>query len=327
MPIPTLGDFDVLVKLKASALCRSDLYLYHGSTVFQDAGKSAAITPGHEPCGVVERVGSGVTRVKPGDRIAVYLALGCGTCPQCLEGYPMLCQSFRCLGFDLDGAHADYTLVPEYNCLPLPDSMSFVTGALATDVGGTLYTACKRLNVSGRTTLAIFGVGPMGIGGVLMAKANGARVIAVDAVADRLEYARKLGADEVVNPKECDAVQTIRNMTRRNGGVDVAIDCSGNQKAIQDALDCTRVEGKVGLIGESKSITVNVSDQFLRKLLEVSGCWYFRRGDWDEITDFIIRKNVELEKIASHKFALKDAAEAFKLFDSYGAQKVVFTWV
>ncbi|MHB8277250.1 MAG: alcohol dehydrogenase catalytic domain-containing protein, partial [Candidatus Humimicrobiaceae bacterium] len=128
-----------------------------------------------------------------GDRVAIYLAIGCGKCHCCLQGYPMLCKEFRCPGFDLDGGHADYVVVPEINCLPFPDARSFVAGVLSTDVGGTLYTACKRLKVSGSKTLAIFGVGPMGSGGVLIAKAYGARVIAVDTDPQRLEHAKRLG--------------------------------------------------------------------------------------------------------------------------------------
>jgi len=256
-----------LIKLKASALCRSDLHLYHGESVFDDTSKSTIITPGHEPCGVVEKLGSHVKCVKPGDRVAIYLALGCGKCHCCLQGYTMLCKEFLCLGFDLDGGHADYVVVPEINCLPLPDAMSFVAGALSTDVGGTL----KRLRVSGAKTVAIFGVGPMGSGGVLIAKAYGTRVIAVDKDPQRLEHAKRLGADEIVNPKESGSVKAIKKLT--NGvGIDVSIECSGNQQAQNDALDCTRELGKVGLIGESKKCTINPSDQFIRKLLDVKGC-------------------------------------------------------
>jgi len=325
VPTPVPGDGEVLIKLKASALCRSDLHLYHGESVFEDSSKIAMITPGHEPCGVVEQVGTNVKCVRKSDRVAIYLALGCGKCSYCLRGYSMLCKEFRCLGFDLDGAHADYVVVPEVNCLPLPDEMSFIAGALSTDVGGTLYTACKRLEVNGTTTVAIFGVGPMGGGGVLIAKAYGAKVIAVDLDPQRLKYAKNLGADEIINIKESDAVKTIKKLT--NGlGVDVAIECSGNQKAQNDVLDCTKALGKVGFIGESKACTVNPSNQFLRKLLDVKGCWYFNKADWSEITNFIITKKVDIEKISSHTFPIEKAAEAFRLFDSHATQKVVFVW-
>lgn len=326
VPIPVPGDREVLIKIKASALCRSDLHLYHGESVFEDSEvDGSTITPGHEPCGIVEKVGANVKAFKVGDRVAAYLALGCGSCSYCLEGDTMLCQQFRCLGFDLDGAHADYLVVPEYNCLPLPDEMSFLAGAVSTDVGGTLYTACRRLGVDGSKTVAIFGIGPMGCGGILMAKGFGARVIAVDVDSRRLELAKSLGADIILNPKECDSVTEIKRLT--NGlGADIAIDCSGSPMAQNNALDCTRPKGKAGFIGECKSCTINPSDQFIRKLIDLSGCWYFNRSDWDEITSFIINKNIDIEKITSHTFSIGEAAEAFKLFDSRSTQKVVFMW-
>lgn len=326
VPIPRPGDNEVLIKLKASALCRSDLHLYHGESVFEDSEvDGSAITPGHEPCGIVERVGTNVKAVKPGDRVAVYLAMGCGSCPSCLKGDTMLCDQFRCLGFDMDGGHADYLVVPEYNCLPLPDEMSFLAGAVSTDVGGTLYTACRRLGVDGTKTVAIFGIGPMGCGGVLMAKGFGATVIAVDVDPQRLELAKNLGADFVLNPKDCDSVAEIRRLT--NGeGADIAIDCTGSQVAQNNSLDCVKTRGVVGFIGESKSCTINPSDQFIRKLIDLKGCWYFNRSDWDEITAFIIDKNINIEKISSHTFSISEAAEAFKLFDSRSTQKVVFVW-
>ncbi|GGG16775.1 zinc-binding dehydrogenase [Paenibacillus abyssi] len=326
VPIPVPGDNEVLVKLKASALCRSDLHLYHGESVFEDSDiDGSTITPGHEPCGVVEKVGKNVQSVKPGDRVAVYLAYGCSSCSYCLAGDTMLCDKFRCMGFDLDGGHADYLVTPEYNCLPLPDEMTFLQGAVSTDVGGTLYTACRELGVDGTQTVVIFGIGPMGCGGVLMAKGYGAKVIAIDVDPQRLKLAQELGADIVINPKETDSVAEIKRLTK-GMGADVAIDCTGSQIAQNNALDCVKPRGKVGFIGESKSCTINPSDQFIRKLIDLKGLWYFNRADWNEITDFIIRNNVAIEKISSHTFPIEEAAEAFKLFDSRVTQKVVFLW-
>lgn len=325
VPIPEPGDGEVLIQMKASALCRSDLHKYHGQAVFEDDDKKENITPGHEPCGVVAKLGPNVKSVKIGDRVAIYLAMGCGECEYCLSGNTMLCHQFRCLGFDHNGAHADYIVIPEYNCLPLPDEMSFVEGALSTDVGGTLYTACKRLGVDGSKTVAVFGVGPMGCGGVLMAKGFGATVIAVDLDEKRLELAKELGADYVINPLNEDCVKKIKELTGGRGA-DISIECSGNNKAQNNALDCTKGLGEVGFIGESKSAAINPSDQFLRKLLSLKGCWYFSRADWNELTDFIIKKKIKLEKISSNTFPIEKAADAFRLFDSHSVQKVVFIW-
>ena len=135
-PVPEVGPNDALVRLKATALCRSDLYRYHGTTCFDDDSANTNFTPGHEPCGIVEKVGDKVTNVKPGDRVGLFMFVGCGECEYCLRGDEMLCKQFGCIGFQRDGAHADYIVLPGANCLKIPDEMSFVAASLLTDVGG-----------------------------------------------------------------------------------------------------------------------------------------------------------------------------------------------
>jgi D-arabinose 1-dehydrogenase-like Zn-dependent alcohol dehydrogenase len=167
VPIPRPNQGEVLVKVKASAICGSDMHLYNGVSVLGgDASKSASIIPGHESAGLVTEVGSGVNSIKPGDRVAIYLAVGCGKCADCRSGYQMFCKDFKCIGFDMHGGDAEYVIVPEQYCMKIPDEMSFVTAAISTDAIGTLYHAQKRLGISGRDTFAIFGIGPMGGAGV-----------------------------------------------------------------------------------------------------------------------------------------------------------------
>lgn len=321
--IPEPGEGEVRVELKASALCRSDLHILHRSELMVD--DEFHITPGHEPSGVVDKLGSQVKRIRVGDRVAIYLGIGCNTCEHCLAGDIILCKQYRCVSQNVDGGHADYMVIPVEACLPLPDDMDFVTGALATDVGGTLYTACRRLGVDGTKKVAIFGVGPMGLGGVLMAKAMGGTVIAVDVNEDRLSLARELGADAVVNSNEGDTVPALLELTGGDG-VDISIVCVGASAAINNALDSTRVRGEVGLIGETTSCTVNPSKQLMRKLLDVKGCWFFNKSDWKGICDFIRDKKIPLSRISTESFSLIDAERAFRLFDSGKTQKVVFVW-
>ena len=194
-PKPAIGE--AVVRVKASAICRSDLSLYYGNAVLP--GVVNPVISGHEPAGIVEEVGPGVTSVKPGDRVAVYLAVGCGHCQYCRHGDLQLCPDWECLGFTRDGGNAEFLLVPAANCLKMPDEMSFVAGAVSTDAFGTLYSACRKLDVAGDTTVAIFGIGPMGSAGILAAKACGARVIAVDPLEVRREFALELGADAALD--------------------------------------------------------------------------------------------------------------------------------
>lgn len=325
VPIPEPEKGWVRIRMKASALCRSDLYRFHGQKVFEDTGDESFITPGHEPCGIVDKLGEGVDKVDVGDRVAVYLALGCGKCEHCLSGNTVLCSEFRCIGFALDGAHADYLVVPQECCLPLPSEMDFVTGALATDVAGTLYTACKRIGVDASKTVAIFGIGPMGMGGVLIAKALGATVIVVDINEERLALAERLGVDYAIDSKETDVVAEIKRLTGGKGA-DCAICCAGNNVTYNQSLDCAKKGGSVAFIAEAHGITIDPSAQFVNKRLNVMGCWYFNCCDWKEITEFILKKKIPLKSIASKLYDLNDADEAFRLFDSGRTQKVVFVW-
>jgi propanol-preferring alcohol dehydrogenase len=323
--IPTPGEGEVLIKMRASALCRSDLHRYHGVAIFEETEDEKDITPGHEPCGTVYKVGPGVDKVSVGDRVAVYLGLSCGVCPDCVRGDIMLCPDFKCIGFAVNGAHADYMVVPEDNCLPLPDEMDFITGALATDVGGTLYTACRETGLNGTKTVVIIGCGPMGSGGVLMAKGYGATVIAVDVDERRLALAGELGADHVINPSDGGEVEKIKELTR-GLGADAVIVTAGGSAPLNTALDAVRTKGIVAMIAESNNAEIDPSNQFIRKRIDLKGCWYFNRSDWDEISNFIIEKHIGLDRISSITFPISEAGTAFSLFDSGDTQKVVFTW-
>lgn len=326
LPDPRPGPGEVLLRIRASAICRSDMSLYYGNPIVGGAGAGTGrIIPGHEPCGEVVEIGAGVTGIRAGDRAAVYLAIGCGTCRYCLGGYRMLCPSWQCVGFDVHGGDAEYLVVPAINCLRLPDALSFEAGALSTDLVGTLYHAQKRLGVSGGDTVAVFGLGPMGATGVMVARARGARVIAVDVLDARLELARALGAVETVNSLQGDPVAAIAALT--DGlGADVAIDCSGNPAAQNAALDCVGRFGRVAFIGESRETTIRPSDQLIRKLLTVIGAWYFPLFEYEEIARFIVQHRLPLEQLVTHRFGIEEAADAFRMFDRRETEKAVFTF-
>jgi 2-desacetyl-2-hydroxyethyl bacteriochlorophyllide A dehydrogenase len=322
--VPQPGQGEVLIQMKASAICRSDMSLYYGTSVFEGTELGQNI-PGHEPAGVITEVGPGVSKLKTGDRVAVYLALGCGECPHCKSGYKMFCKEFKCVGFDAHGGDADYLVVPAENCMKLPDEMDFVTAAVSTDAVGTLYHAQKRLGISGRDILVVFGMGPMGGAGVMIAKGLGATVIAVDMLDERLELASELGADYVLNGQKVDVLAEIDRITKGKGA-DAAIDCTGNPFAENNALTCVRVHGRVAFIGECKETKINPSEQFIRKQITLMGSWYFPIQEFEEIAQFIVRKNLPVEKLVSHRFTIDEAATAFKLFDERKTEKAVFIW-
>ncbi len=325
--VPEPGPGQVLIRTRASAICRSDMGLYVGSSTIvggEDAG-TGLVVPGHEPAGEVAAVGAGVEGLAIGDRVAGYLPIGCMRCEHCRAGYTMLCADWKCVGFDVDGGDADYHLLPATNCLPLPDKVSYVAGALMTDMVGSQHHTQKVLDVRGGKTVAVFGLGPMGAAAVLVAKAFGAAVVAVDLLPERLDLARRLGADDTVNSSDSDPVVAIRDLTGGRG-VDVAIDCSGAPPAQNAALDIAAKRGAVAFVGESRKTGINPSDQIIRKLLTVTGGWYFPLYEWAEICRLVVDHAMPVESLVTHRFGIEDAGKAFAMFDRRETEKAVFVW-
>ena len=320
--VPSPGAGEVLIAVKASCICRSDLSLYYGNAVVGGQAAGRCIT-GHEPAGVIVETGPGVRAFKSGDRVAVYLGIGCGVCEYCRMGNFHLCPTWQCLGFTADGGNAEFLVVPERNCLAIPDGMSFVAAAISTDAFGTLYSACKKLQVSGATTLGIWGLGPMGSSGVLAAKALGARVAVFDPIEERRHFAVKLGADLALDPGAADARAQIEAFTD-GVGLGAAIDCSGNAAAQNMALDSVRPLGSVAFVGEARETTIRPSDQLIRKQIRLMGSWYFNISEYPEITRVLMDQKIDLERLATHRFSLDEAETAFRLFDERKTEKAVF---
>lgn len=321
-PAPGIGE--VVIKVRAAAICRADMSLYHGLSVFGRPPDEDIIV-GHEPAGEVVAVGQGVTRTKVGDRVAIHLAVGCGHCRWCRSGYRNLCADWKCLGFDVDGGDADYLKVPEANCLPLPDDVSYVVGALSTDVMGTLYQAQKRLGVTAADTVVVVGLGPMGSGGLMVAQGLGARTIAIDINDGRLALARELGADHTINPSRDNALEVVQDLTHGEGAT-VALECSGSKAGVETVLEATSKFGRVAFIGACEEATFRPKKHFNRKQLTAIGNWYFNISLHPEILQFIRQKKLPVEKMVTHRFSIEEAPTAFQMFDEGKTGKVVFVW-
>ncbi|MGH3637171.1 MAG: zinc-binding dehydrogenase, partial [Mycobacterium sp.] len=297
----------------------SDMSAFRGDPVV-GGRQEGGIIPGHEVAGEVAELGAGVTGLAVGDRVAVYLAIGCMRCRYCRAGYLMLCPHCEIIGFHRPGGDAELMVVPAINCMPLPAHITAVQGAVLTDMFGTQFSTQERLGVSGTDSVLVFGLGPMGAAAVAVAKARGAYVVGIDPVAGRRELGAKLGADEVL-PVEEDG---MRELAERTGGVTVAIECSGNAGAIGAALDAVRPFGRVAFVGEAREVPIRPSDQLIRKLTTVVGAWYFPIWQFEPIVDFMVTRKVPVESIVSHRLGLDDAPEAFEMLRSRSAEKLVF---
>ena len=213
LPDPKPGPGQVVIAMKGSGLCGSDLRPYR--TPKEQKGEPASLkVGGHEPCGVIAEVGEGVANVRVGDRVMMHHYSGCGACRMCRIGYSQMCLHHHdTYGSTQNGGHEDYLLAPADTCVAMPDGLSFEEGAACACGTGTAFHALKRLDITGTETLAIFGQGPVGASGTLFAAAMGVRVIAVDMIPERLALAKKLGADVVIDASEQNPVDAIRELT------------------------------------------------------------------------------------------------------------------
>ena len=321
-PDPQPGPREVVVEIKASGMCGSDLPPYR-------AGRDALrnIIRGHEPCGVVAARGSGVSEDEApiGQRVMIHHYSGCSQCKYCRVGYAQLCVKggHFVYGSNANGGHGDYILVKPHMLVPLPDELGFEEGASISCGTGTAFDALRRLDVSGRDTLAVFGQGPVGLSATLLAKSMGARVIAVDFSPERLELAKAFGADETLDPKDSDPVTAIRELTHGEGAT-TTLDCTGQPDARVNAVKSAAVWGRVCFVGEGNTATFEVSPDIIHKQLTIYGSWTFSSVGQAECARFIVDRGIDLSRLLTHKFSLDEASKAYRLFDTQTTGKGVF---
>jgi threonine dehydrogenase-like Zn-dependent dehydrogenase len=331
-PDPTPGPGEVVLEIKASGMCGSDLKFYRPSlsdslAAIGLSGSGEPVIAGHEPCGIVAAVGAGVTdaQARVGQRVMDHHYCGCGVCHQCRTGWSQLCPAgIVVYGVTAHGAHATYMKVPARTLVPLPDELSFEVGAAIACGTGTAYGALRRMNLSGRDTLAIFGQGPVGLSATQLAVAMGARVIALDINPERRKTACEFGADVALDPAADDPIAALQALTH-GAGVDCALDCSGVPSARIQAIRGTRTWGTVCFVGEGDTVTIDVSRDLIRKQLTIIASWTFSSVGQAECARFIADRGIKVDRLFSNRYhALDQAVAAYELFDTQTTGKGVF---
>lgn len=322
-PDPTPGPDEVVIKMKASGMCGTDLHHLHGPK----RGEDQIFIEGHEPAGVIHAVGGAVlpTQAKLGDRVMVHHYDGCRTCRYCRSGWTQLCATSKVIygGPNGHGGHANYMLVPAHTVIKLPDALSFKAGAAISCGAGTAYGAVKRVDLCGDDTVAIFGQGAVGLSATLFAKEFGARVIALDVSDHRLESAKAFGADHVINPTKEDAVQAIRALTIDGEGADKSLECSGNQGARRQAVECVRRWGTACMVGAYGDITFSTQD-IIQQQKTVLGSLTFSKNQMEDLAHYVAERGIDLDRLFTHEFRLDQAEEAYELFGQQKVGKGVF---
>jgi L-iditol 2-dehydrogenase len=317
VPDPMLvNDNDVLIRMKVVGVCGSDVHYYKSGKI----GSQVVEYPfpvGHEGAGEVVKTGAAVTRVSPGDRIAIEPAMPCWECDQCLAGRPHTCRKLRFLGCpgQADGCLSEYIVMPETSCFPIPDHMTYDEAALSEPLAIGMYAVNSSIPMEG-AKVGILGFGPIGISVMLPALAKGAeQVYVTDKVDERVQIAKQHGAAYAGNPDKQNIVDEIAKLEPNM--LDVVFECCGQQEAADQAIDLLKPGGKLMIIGIPEFDRWSFpSDKMRRKEITIQNV---RRQNetLDETLEMISGSQINVKPLATHRFAFADTKEAFDMVAGY----------
>ena len=317
VPDPVItGDKDVLIRIKSIGVCGSDIHYYKTGRI----GNMVVEYPfmvGHECAGVVEKVGVGVEKIKPGDRVAIDPAMPCWNCDQCKAGRPHTCRNLRFLGCpgQAEGCMSEYIVMPEESCYPIVDNISFEQAAFSEPLSIGLYAVNQSINMEG-AKVGILGAGPIGMSVMLPSLSFGAKNIFVtDKIDERLKLAKSLGADWSGNPDKIDIVSEIKNNEPLL--LDVVFECCGQQDAINQAVELLKPGGKLMIIGipETERWSFPVDELRQKEITIVN----VRRQLNSVIPalDLIENKIINVDPLITHHFDFNDSVKAFEMVTEY----------
>lgn len=322
--IPEPGYGEVLIKMKSSTICGSDIRaIYREHTGKGPEGYQNKIC-GHEPSGQIVKCGPGLRRFKEDDRVVVYHISGCGVCNDCRRGYMISCTSSyrRAYGWQRDGGMAEYLLAEEKDLVLLPDSLTYTDGAQIACGFGTVYEGLEKIGICGNDAVLVVGLGPVGLAALMLAKAMGAnKLIGVDTVQERLDIAKEKGLADHVILSDASALDKIKELTG-GMGVERAVDCSGNTYGRQLAIRAARKWGKIVFIGEGGTVEMNPSPDIIHDQKTIYGSWVTNIWRMEELVERIVRWGIHPEDLVTNRFTLDHASEAFALMNEGKCGKV-----
>lgn len=300
VPIPSPGPQDVLVRVRAAGICHSDAHYR--------AGKSRVhplpLTLGHEVAGLVEQVGGEVKDFRPGDRVCLHYLATCGKCTYCEQRNEQFCPTGQMIGKYRDGGYAEFILIPARSVFPLPDSIPFPQGAIMMCSSATSLHALSKARLCAGETVAVFGVGGLGVSAIQLAKAFGAgAVFAVDINPRKLELAARFGAVPV-NADETEPVAVIQDLTQGRG-VDVALELIGLPLTMQQAIRSLAIKGRAALVGiTDKTFPVAPYHEIINKEAEIIGVSDHLAQEIPLLTDLVASRKLDLSNVVTRSVPL-----------------------
>jgi len=313
-PTPSIGDSDVLVKIKASGICGTDLHYKHGRM----KPKKIPTILGHEIAGVVEEIESKVRNVSVGDRVCVHYIISCGDCVHCNQENDNRCRNRRSIGHHVDGGFAEYISIPSRNAFKLPDEIPFEQGAIIGCAVSTAFHALRVGEFQPGDTVAVFGLGGVGMHIVAWARVLGAsKIIGVDIVDFKLRLAKEFGADYTINAMEEDPVKEIRYLTD-DLGVDVSLEVAGTEKtmeyAILSACESNYASGRVvSVAAQFHPIKIEGMRTLREGVLRKSGD--HTRDELRRVIELVKAKRIDLSKSITHKLPFHELNRGLEILD------------
>lgn len=305
--VPEPGYGEVLVRTKACGICGTDLHIIEGSGY---KPKLPHIL-GHEPSGVVERLGEGTHRLKVGERVVPNIFFTCGECYNCRTNRETLCTNFRgALGVGVNGGYAEFFLAPEKNLFNLPSNVPFPEGGVIADAVVTaVHAVRRRAMVKAEDTVLVIGLGGVGQSVIQVSKKSGASVIAIGRRDVRLKYAKELGADYLVNSSSQDVGEVAKSLTG-GSGADIVIDNVGSKDSLSQGISAVKKGGRIVLIGESDDTIPLSTFQLCTNEFEIIGSRSGGRQDTIEALQLVASGVVT--PYVSDRFPLDRINEAFR---------------
>ena len=313
-PAPTPAAGDVVVRVAMAGLCGTDHRIFTG-----DRAVAYPRVMGHEFVGAVEAVGEGVTRVAVGDRVAVEPNYSCGACPLCREGNRNLCLARVAIGIDVDGCFADVARVPARCCWPAPANVADEDLVL-TEPLAVVVRAVERSAVRPGESVAVVGVGTLGLLALQVVRARGARVLCVGRTRRRLGLARELGADAVHVTSDGPLEAAARTFSGREG-VDAVIETAGTPEAVNHALELVRPGGRVVLTGLPHAPSPVSFFSVVRREVTIIGSMIYQ-DEFAEAMRLVAARQVRTEPLITHRIRLDDIGRAFVAHEEPTAIKV-----
>jgi threonine dehydrogenase-like Zn-dependent dehydrogenase len=310
---PAPGPGEVLVRVHACSICGSDVHAFHG--------KHPRLTfpriLGHEFSGEIVALGKGIKNYRIGQRVCCDIDFPCGACGPCRDGRSNICEKLRTMGFDRDGAYAEYAPVPDFNLYPLPDSVSYDQASAVQVLGISYHAIAHRVKPQAGEKIAVIGAGPIGLGAAMVAQLMGADVTVTEILDYRLAMARKLGIGSVINAKEGNLRERALELTAGHG-FDKVVECVGGlqERTVTDAVSMVKRGGQITIVGTFPENKATIPIAYIKdREIDLN----FSRGNFQAFApclELIGSGKINPDLYISHRFPLSRAEDALKLLEA-----------